>query len=156
MPTNETANIYSSELAEPTPTAASAVTYDNTNSGLAADDVQEAIDELASGIDTLDEAVDGKYAYTSLNETLEVRGDGVKTYSTLLTELHTLLQAKVTALATNEYLIPTQLFVRRVAAMGYVQGIAYDNSYANITLRRGGLQLFAGKFSGELSTHFYI
>ena len=46
MPTNETANIYSSEYADATPTTASAVTYDNTTSGLTADDVQEAIDEV--------------------------------------------------------------------------------------------------------------
>lgn len=46
MPTNETSNIYSSEYANPTPVAASAVTYDNTTSGLTADDVQEAIDEV--------------------------------------------------------------------------------------------------------------
>ena len=50
MPTNETANIYSSELSDPTPTAASAVTYDGTESGLSATNVQSAIDELAGEI----------------------------------------------------------------------------------------------------------
>lgn len=61
MPSNDTANIYSSEYRNggtpSTPTTAADVAYDNTTSGLTADNVQEAIDELASGIGTLEETV---------------------------------------------------------------------------------------------------
>lgn len=73
MPTNETAHIYSSEYADATPTAASAVTYDNTTSGLTADDVQEAIDE-----------VNGKFADISQFPTLSSEsadGTYIKGYS---------------------------------------------------------------------------
>ena len=52
MPTNETSNIYSSEYTDPTPIAANAVTYDGTESGLSATNVQSAIDELAGDIPT--------------------------------------------------------------------------------------------------------
>lgn len=50
MPLNSTANIYSSEYADATPTPASAITYDGTESGLSATNVQDAIDELAGEI----------------------------------------------------------------------------------------------------------
>lgn len=45
-----------------TPTAASAITYDNTTSGMTADDVQEAIDENAASIATLNSALTQYYA----------------------------------------------------------------------------------------------
>ena len=53
MPSNDTPNILSSPLGSgtpSTPTTAADVTYDNTDSGLTADDVQEAIDEVAGKI----------------------------------------------------------------------------------------------------------
>lgn len=55
MASNDTSNIYSSEYrnGSVTPTAASAVTYDGTTSGLSATNVQAAIDEVVSDIPTI-------------------------------------------------------------------------------------------------------
>ena len=54
MPSNDTQNIYSTQYGgggEPIP--ATKIGYDNTTSGLTADDVQEAIDEVAGKVDNL-------------------------------------------------------------------------------------------------------
>ena len=51
MPANNTKNIYSAEYEQGMgPTTAADVSYDNTNSHLTADDVQEAIDECAAAL----------------------------------------------------------------------------------------------------------
>lgn len=77
MPSNDTANIYSSEYRNggtpSTPTTAADVTYDNTASGLTADDVQEAIDEVAGKIADLS-AEDVAYD----NTTSELTADDVQ------------------------------------------------------------------------------
>ena len=56
--------------------AASAVSYDNTGSGLTATNVQDAIDEIAGEIGV---------------ETVKVTADGVKSFATLLNELYALI-----------------------------------------------------------------
>ena len=50
MPSNDTENIYSTPFneGEAQPIPATRISYDNTDSGLTADDVQGAIDEVAS------------------------------------------------------------------------------------------------------------
>lgn len=55
MPSNDTQNIYSTPFneGEAQPIPASRISYDNTDSGLTADDVQDAIDEVAGSIDNL-------------------------------------------------------------------------------------------------------
>lgn len=64
---------------------AAGVSYDNTNSGLTAENVQAAIDEVVTML-------------PSTGEYIEVTADGVKTYGALLTELYALLDAsKLTA-----------------------------------------------------------
>ena len=69
MPTNDTTNIYSSEYS-PTgnPIPADIIGYDNTDSGLTAENAQAAIDELASDINDIvqmpalpADSVDGTY-----------------------------------------------------------------------------------------------
>ena len=60
---------------------ASAVTYDNSGSGLTATDVQSAIDELAQG------------GGGSVTEKIEVTGDGTKSIGTLLDELYALIDS---------------------------------------------------------------
>lgn len=49
MPSNDTQNIYSTPFneGEAQPIPATRISYDNTDSGLTADDVQDAIDEIA-------------------------------------------------------------------------------------------------------------
>lgn len=55
MPSNNTENILSTPFTEGTgnPIPATRISYDNTNSGLTADDVQGAIDEVAGAIDNM-------------------------------------------------------------------------------------------------------
>lgn len=57
MPSNETQNIYSTPFneGEAQPIPATRISYDNTDSGLTADDVQDAIDEVAGSIDEIAE-----------------------------------------------------------------------------------------------------
>lgn len=55
------------------------VSYDNTGSGLTANDVQGAIDELKADIDNLDAGF------------VQVTGDGVKTFNDLYNELYALI-----------------------------------------------------------------
>lgn len=58
MPSNNTENIYSTQYGgEGEPIPATKISYDNTTSGLTADGVQGAIDELASSVGTLASSV---------------------------------------------------------------------------------------------------
>ena len=51
MPSNDTENIYATQYGgEGEPIPATKISYDNTASGLTADDIQEAVDELAGDI----------------------------------------------------------------------------------------------------------
>lgn len=51
MPSNDTQNIYSTEYGgSGAPIPASKISYDNTDSGLTSDDVQNAVDEIAGDI----------------------------------------------------------------------------------------------------------
>ena len=51
MASNDTENIYSTEYGgNGAPIPANRISYDNTESGMTADDVQDAIDELAGDI----------------------------------------------------------------------------------------------------------
>lgn len=65
------------------PTSASGMSYDNTDSGLSATDVQGAVDELDEAVDTLNSGV-GKFG----TKVAEITADGVKTYSQLFNELY--------------------------------------------------------------------
>lgn len=66
MPTNNTENIYSTPFneGEAQPIPATRISYDNTDSGLTADDVQSAIDEVAGAIDDMS-ATDVAYDNTN-------------------------------------------------------------------------------------------
>lgn len=65
MPTNNTENIYSTEFEnDPNPIPSSKVGYDNTESGLEATTVQDAIDELDEKIKASDEASEIDYDNT--------------------------------------------------------------------------------------------
>lgn len=60
MPSNDTENIYATQYGgEGEPIPATKISYDNTASGLTADDIQEAVDELAGVIDTAETAISG-------------------------------------------------------------------------------------------------
>ena len=72
---------------------AAGTSYDNTGSGLTADNVQEAIDEVV-------DMIPAGYLLTTTNVNPEVTADGVKTYKELLTDLFALVN---TTQAAEEY-----------------------------------------------------
>lgn len=82
MSSNETANIYSSEYSSSSrPISAEIISYDNTNSGLTAENVQAAIDEIADAVTDIVEmpalpadSADGTYVLKA------TAADGVITY----------------------------------------------------------------------------
>ena len=86
MSSNETANIYASEYsASSRPIPAEIIAYDNTDSGLTAENVQAAIDEIAGAVDDIVEmpalpaaSADGTYVLKA------TAADGTITYAWVL------------------------------------------------------------------------
>lgn len=82
---------YTDLIDKPTiPTSAGGISFDNTDSGMTATDVQGAVDELADGVTSVEEAVDAldTSVGTLGNKLVEVIADGIKTYSQLLNQLY--------------------------------------------------------------------
>ena len=104
------------------------VTYDNTDSGLTATNVQSAIDEVAKGIGDIDSALSGKTVITEPIATIEVTGDGTKTVLTLMDELATALKAKLASLEDNELLTPLVFYAAGFAWMGATTLECYDKT----------------------------
>lgn len=83
MPSNDTSNIYSSELnGTGNPIPATQIEYDNTDSGLTAENVQAVIDEIAGAVDDIVEmpalpadSADGTYVLKA------TAADGVISYA---------------------------------------------------------------------------
>lgn len=117
-------NVMTEVTAASTPQSVTAadVTYDNTTSGLTADDVQEAIDEIVTSISNI----------SGLTEVASVTGDGTKTWATLLTEL----QALVPNTLTLEQKINSKIVVGSTgiyicidaSSLNYEQSIVLDSS----------------------------
>ena len=82
-------------IAGGSPATASSVAYDNTTSGLEAENTQEAIDEINT-------------ALSDLTESVSITADGVKTRSQLLNELYA--AADMTKL-TNRAVIVRGVFI---------------------------------------------
>lgn len=101
MPSNDTENIYATQYGgEGEPIPATKISYDNTTSGLTADDIQGAIDEIA---DIKNMWAVKEWAYE------EVAGDGTKTYQAILNEIATNMNAKLAALADDEKIVSLAL-----------------------------------------------
>lgn len=84
------------------------VTYDNTDSGLTATNVQSAIDEVASSVDTVGDklsALNGYMLPYSEIEAISFQADGVKTIGTYTNEMFAKLLEVVANLADDEYLL---------------------------------------------------
>lgn len=117
MPSNDTQNIYSSEYGgqgEPIP--ASKISYNNTTSGLTADDIQEAVDEVALEAKGASQAITGKIVKKQVAMTrLSVKADGVKTWGTLLNELGAAFKTFLEGLADDEVVSPKVLFYQGIA-----------------------------------------
>ena len=116
MPTNNTENIYSTPFneGEAQPIPASRIGYNNTSSGLTADDVQSAIDEVASSIG-------GKWVKDRLAlYTIAVTADGTKTWNDLFQELATEMATMISNLGDDEIIVPKVLFAQGISWMGIV------------------------------------
>ena len=137
MSSNDTQNIYSSEYGgagEPIP--ATKISYNNTTSGLTADDIQEAVDEVAleakgasQAITDITTALTGKIVkkQIALNK-LSVKADGVKTWGALLNELGAAFKTALENLADNEVVAPKVLFYQGIAWCGIIGTDYFTNS----------------------------
>ena len=143
MPSNNTENIYATQYGgEGEPIPATKISYDNTTSELTADDVQEAIDEVAletkgntEHITDLETALAENFIIKSTTETVSVTADGVKDYDTLLGELHTALLAKVSALEDDEKLVVNTLSIGGIGIFKISgKSAGYINTDSSITL----------------------
>ena len=128
MPSNDTANIYSTQYGgEGEPIPATKISYDNTNSGLTADDVQEAIDELAGNVDDIETFLDDEYVSGAF-QSLSVTADGVKTYSDLIDEMYPLMQAVTNGLANNEVCVFETAYFGGVTTLNATRSSFYGKS----------------------------
>ena len=105
MPSNDTENIYATQYGgEGEPIPASKISYDNTTSGLTADDIQGAIDEVAGAIDEIAEDVSNLEGYTV--KTIEtVLLPNCTTYPSLVENIKSDIEAIIAAQPDNEKLV---------------------------------------------------
>ena len=137
MPSNDTENIYATQYGgEGEPIPATKISYDNTASGLTADDIQEAVDEVAleakgasEAITDLTTALTGKIVkkQVALNK-LSVKADGVKTWGALLNELGVAFKTVLEGLADNELVAPKVLFYQGIAWCGIIGTDYFTNT----------------------------
>ena len=79
MPTNDTENIYATQYGgEGEPIPATKISYDNTTSGLTADDIQEAVDEVALEAKGASQGVTSLETYLGDNYVIESIGESIK------------------------------------------------------------------------------
>ena len=144
MPSNDTENIYATQYGgEGEPIPATKISYDNTTSGLTADDIQEAVDEVAGEINDVS-AVTTKVTNhmllkpstsTLLNYSINVTTDGVKTWGEVLNDLYTAFHAIVTALPNNSRIRPAAVFIQSYGGFlstytsGFTNATVNDTSY---------------------------
>lgn len=167
MPSNDTQNIYSSEYGgEGAPIPATKIGYDNTTSGLTADDVQGAIDEVVSDIntvagdvETLETALNDTYVLVNSDVNIEVTADGVKSYSDLMDDLNTAFLAYLAAMEDDELLFLTRAQVQNVATLaplGKVSGynntdVSVSPSFTRVELDSTNLLVTSFRFGGTKS-----
>ena len=133
MPSNDTENIYATQYGgEGEPIPAAKISYDNTTSGLTADDIQEAVDEVAleaKGASEFITALTGKLVkkQVTINK-LSVIADGVKTWGALLNELGVAFKDVLEGLADNEVVSPKVLFYQGIAWCGIIGTDYFTNA----------------------------
>ncbi len=97
------------------------VTYDNTDSGLTATNVQSAIDEVAG-------VLDGKSVIKNAFVTIEKTGDGVKTVSAIMDEIAAEFKTVIEGLEDGEFVSPLTFFAGGYAWMGAIGLEGYTNA----------------------------
>lgn len=169
MPSNDTENIYATQYGgEGEPIPATKISYNNTTSGLTADDIQEAVDEVAleakgasQAITDITTELTGKYVKKQRNlDIITVTADGTKTVGELLNEASTAFKAVLSALEDNETVSPKVLFIGGLAWTG-VTGTEYltknDSSFgfvfSRISYLSSKMQNWYIKFSSTDNVH---
>ena len=121
MPSNDTENIYATQYGgEGEPIPATKISYDNTTSGLTADDIQEAVDEVAGSLNQLAENVDELYlnGYTveefASAEYTPVEND---TYGKALDGIASVMNDVIAALEDDEMIVANNIVITNVATL---------------------------------------
>lgn len=150
---NENRYLHDYEQGSYDPQPASNITYDNTDSGLTADNVQEAIDEVNTDLQsTKDDVGDIKTAirdtYVTSNNTgvITINADGVKTFEALLGDLKTAMLAAINAIDDDELLVPESLYISSFYSLrsDYTSGWANDTINFSPSFSRAGGSLSTG------------
>ena len=150
MPSNDTENIYATQYGgEGEPIPATKISYDNTDSGLTADDVQEAIDEVV-------EKINDGYILIDKNMTVEVTGDGTKTCSDLFTELTTAINSTLSSLENDEIIFIKGVNIEGLVSLTQISNSSgYTNTDTNVNplcirmdITNSALVVFSLKFGG--------
>ncbi len=111
MPTNNTENIYSTPFneGEAQPIPASRISYDGTGTSIEATNVQAAITEVDTDlqstkddVDTLKTELTSAWVISDLGSDITIKGDGTKTLATLMGEMATAIEALKESLADDE------------------------------------------------------
>ena len=132
MPSNDTENIYSTQYGgEGEPIPAAKISYDNTTSGLTADDIQEAVDELAEVTTKVPNHMLLKPSgSTLLNYSFNVTTDGTKTWGEVLNDLYAEFHTRITALADNARIRPAAIYIQSYG--GFLS--TYTSGFTNLTV----------------------
>ena len=109
MPSNDTENIYATEYGgQGAPIPATKISYDGTGTSISATNVQGAITELDGDVQSAQSDINALKTKLTNNmvfekiQTVEVLGDGVKTFNALLVELSEAINTYFTTLADDE------------------------------------------------------
>lgn len=114
MPSNDTENIYSTQYGgEGEPIPATKISYDGTGTSIEATNVQNAITEVDTDLQStkedvtdIKEVLRNGYILVETNKRISVTADGVKTLGTLMTELGAACLTAIQALTDKEMLAP--------------------------------------------------
>lgn len=136
MPNNDTQNIYSTPFneGEAQPIPASRISYDGTGTSIEATNVQAAITEAdtdlqsaKNDISDIKDAIRNKWVVKEWNYE-EVAGDGTKTYKEILNEIATNMNAKLAALADDEKLVSLALTFGGTYTLPIPQSAIFTNA----------------------------
>lgn len=115
MPSNDTENIYATQFGgEGEPIPATKISYDGTGTSIEATNVQNAITEIDTDLQStkedvtdIKEVLRSGYMLVETNKRISVTADGVKTLGALMTELGAACLTAIQALTDKEILAPT-------------------------------------------------
>ena len=164
MASNDTENIYSTQYGgEGEPIPATKISFDGTGTTIEATNVQGAIAEVETDLQStkddvsdLKTALQQNYVLADNDVTIEVTADGTKSYSDLLDDLNTAFLAYLAAMDDDELLFLTRMQVTNVATLsplGKVSGynntdVAVSPSFNRVELDSTNAVITSVRFGG--------